>query len=229
MKALKHVEGKVIVQVDLESKNWHTFADGTKIRRERQYENLNRRETEPVNAIVVSGKNIPAGAEILIHPNAIIESNKIYNYQQLSGKDEDSDIKYYSISEDQCFFWRDENDNWQPLPPYETALRVFKPYEGVIEGIEPTQLKDTLFVTSGELKGKVVATIKASDYQVVFQDINGREGNLIRFRPFGDEKTGREEEAIAILNDITKKVKRGEYYVGLTKSDAKPIVEGNLI
>lgn len=228
MYPLKHVEGKVIVQVDLESKNWHVFESGIKIRRERQYDNLNKRETHPVNAIVISGENIPAGVEILVHPNAPSETNKINNYAKLSGKEEDSDIKYYSIPEDQCFIWRDENNQWQPLPPYDTALRVFKPYTGFIEGIEPTKLKNTLYVTSGEYKGKVVATLDACDYQIVFQDVTGREGNIIRFRPNGCEKTQREPEAIAILNEITDKVNSGEYYVGLTTSDAKPIKQNEL-
>ncbi len=41
--------------------------------------------------------------------------------------------------------------------------------------------------------GKVVATLKAVDYEVIFQDTNGRENRIIRFRPFGDPKTKREE------------------------------------
>lgn len=220
--SLKHVEGKVIIEIDIESKNWHTFANGLKIRLERQYENLNRRITEPVNATVISAKDIPAGVEILIHPNAIIESNRIYNYKKLTG--ENADIQYYSIREDQCFLWRDEDDNWQPLPPYETALRIFKPYEGILLGIEPTLIKDVLYVTSGELKGKCVHTLKSCDYEVVFQDVTGREGRIIRFRPNGDEKHKREPEAVAISHEITDKVNEGMYYVGLTKSDCKTIM-----
>lgn len=225
MNTLKHVEGRIICSVDLQAKNFHTFSDGTKIRLERQYENMNRRQTEPVNAIVVSGANIPAGSEILVHHNAPSETNRIHNYTQLSGKETSSDIKYYSIPEEQCFLWRDENDTWQPIAPYETALRVFKPYNGILQGIEPTVLKNTLYVTSGNLKGKVVATVEASDYQVVFQDINGREGNVIRFRPNGDERHNREPEAVAIMDSLTDKVNEGEYYVGIEIKDAKPLKE----
>jgi len=68
-----------------------------------------------------------------------------------------------------CFAWHDGKD-WQPLKPFDFALRIFKPYKGAIQGIEPTLINDTLFVTSGELKGKAVKTIKASDYQIVFQN-----------------------------------------------------------
>ena len=222
--SLKHVEGKVIISIDLQGKNWHTFSDGTKIRLERQYNELNKRITEPVNALVISGENIPAGSEILIHHNAPSDTNKITNHASLSGKETGSDIKYYSIPEEQCFLWKDESGEWKPIAPYETALRVFKPYKGFLEGIEPTLLKQTLYCTSGELKGKVVATLEACDYQVVFQDTNGQEGNVIRWRPNGDNK-GREEEAVAIRHDFTKMVEDGELLVGLTKSDAKPVNE----
>jgi hypothetical protein len=218
---LKHVEGKVVVSCDMEGKNWHTFSDGTKIRRERQFDNMNKRESEPVNAIVLSAENIPEGVEILVHPNALIDSNRIHNYAPLSGKEADSDIKYFSIPEDQCFCYR-EGKEWLPLPPYEKALRVFKPYAGSLEGIPPTMIKDCLYVLTGDLAGKVVLTVKASDYQIVFQDVNGIEGNLIRFRPHGDGEK-REPEAIAIHHNFTKKVLNQEYLIGLTTSDCKPL------
>jgi hypothetical protein len=225
MSTLKHIEGRIVVSVDHESKNSHKFSDGTVIRLERDYNNLNRRETQPTNAVVISGANIPKGSEILIHHNAPSDTNRIHNYSKLSGKETGSDIKHYSIPEEQCFLWRDENNVWQPIFPYQTALRVFRPYKGVLEGISPTCLKNTLYVTSGGLKGKVVSTIEAVDYVIVFQGINGTEEQIIRFRPNGDEKTNREEEAVAILNDITNKVNNGEYLVGITTKDAKPIKE----
>lgn len=221
--SLNFVHGKVIIEIDLQAKNSHTFSDGTKIRLERQYENFNRRETEPVNAVVVSAENIPTGSQILIHPNSIHDTNKIFNHEQLSGTYEGSDIKYYSIPEDQCFLWLDGNNVWQPIFPFETALRVYEPYCGPLVGIEPKLIKNTLFVTSGLLKGEIVRTIVAVDYEVIFQGTNGQEQRIIRFRPFGDEKAKREEEAIAIDNHLTKKYYTGELLVGLSPSESKPI------
>lgn len=220
--SLKTVSGKVIVRIDMQSKNQHTFSNGTTIRLERQFNNLNRRETEPTNGIVVSSEHIPEGSEILVHQNATNEANRIFNYQQSS---DIGDIRHYSIPEDHCFIWKDKDGIWQPLPPYETALRVFKPYAGILSGIEPSKIKDTLYVTSGELKGKCVATLKACDFQIVFQGSNGKEDSIIRFRPFGDDKNQREPEAIAILTKETKKIKDGTLYVGLTPSDCKPLKE----
>lgn len=215
---LKAPQGKVIIQIDVENKNWWQFENGQKIRYERQFDNFNRRHTEPVNAVVIDAENIPVGSEILIHPNAIADHHKIYNYIR-----ESHDIKYYSIPQDMCFCYL-KNDQWHPLPPYEKALRVFQPYRGKLLGIEPKQINDCLYVLTGDLKGKVVMTVKASDYCVVFQNIDGREGNLIRFRPHGDGKD-KEPEAIAIHHEYTKNVKRGTLLVGFTKSDAKTLNE----
>jgi hypothetical protein len=230
MSDLKHVEGRVVVAIDREGKNWHTFSNGKKIRLERQFDNLNRRQTEPVNGVVISAKNIPEGAQLLMHHNVVHDVNRIFNYATLSGKDEASDVKYYSVREQDCFIWLDEKGEWQPLEGYATALRVFDSYKGILQGIEPTKIKDVLYVTSGDLKGKVVKTIKASDFEVVFQDTNGQEGNIIRFRPNGYEdkinsQNNREPEAIAILLEETKLVSNGELLVGISVSDAKPIKE----
>lgn len=224
---LKHTHGRVVVWIDHESKNSWRFENGVEIRYERQFDNFNRRETHPVNAFVISGENMPVGVEILVHPNAAAEHHQIHNAKPLSGVVTGGDIKYYSIPEDMCFAWKDGDGAWRPLPPYQTALRVFKPYAGLIEGIPPTKLNNTLYVLTGELKGKVVKTVIAADYVIVFQDSTGREGQLLRFRPFGDPKLGKEEEAVAILHEETEMVHRGELMVGLTTADAKTIVYGD--
>ena len=65
---LIHTFGRVVIKINLEYKNSHTLSDGLKISLQRQFNNLNRRYTEPVNAIVISAEDIPKDAEILIHP-----------------------------------------------------------------------------------------------------------------------------------------------------------------
>lgn len=214
---LRHVPGRVIVKIDDKGKDFHTFQSGLKIRLERRFNNFNKRETHPVNAVVISGENIQAGSEILIHPNETHDSNRIFDY-----KENNSDIGYFSIKEEQCFAWHNGVE-WQPMQGFDFAFRVYKPYTGMIAGIEPTVLKDYLWITSGKYKNNVVKTIVATDYEIVAQDKNGREVRLIRFRPMGDEKTKREEEAIAIMNDLTDKVNNGELYVGLNEATCKPL------
>lgn len=222
--ALKNVHKRVVVSVDIEGKNWHQFEGGPKIRLERDWDNFNLRHTKPVNATVISAEDIPEGAEVLIHHNATHDTNRIFDIGELSGKEEGSDIKYFSLSIEECYAWKDKkHPDWQPLPGFAFALRIFKPYEGVIQNIEPTQLKNMLWCLTGSYKDLAVHTLKAVDYQVIYQESNGREGNLIRCRPDGEEESQRDPEFVAIDHSITKKILNGELLVGLSKSDAKPL------
>lgn len=214
--------GRVIIKVDIEYKNQAAFNGGT-IRLERQFNELNRRLTEPVNAIVVNSHTIPTGAEVIIHHNALHETNKINDCEDLIEGEVSPDIKYFSIKENECFLWRKDNKQWQPCTNFDTALRVFIPYNGILEGIEPTKIKDVLYVTSGNYKGLVVATIKACDFELVFNDGGGKEHRIIRFRPNGDKDNQREEEAIAVLDDMTQKVNKGELLIGLNPNECTKI------
>lgn len=214
---LIHVDGRVIIKLDINNKNSWTFSNGTKIRYERQFDNFNRRHTEPVNAIVISGEDIPKGSEILIHHNAVTEQYLINDY-----KEDNPNIKYYSIPQEMCFAYY--NKGWIPMKPFEFALQVYQPYKGFVQGIEPNIIQDTLFVTTGDLKNKVVKTLKASNYIIVFQDKNGQESQLLRFRPHGDGKE-REPEAICLMDELTKKVLSGELLIGLSTTNCKKIQE----
>lgn len=224
MSTLTHVENRIIVLIDLDKKNWHQFDDGTKIRIERKYDNFNMRHVNPVNAIVVSGDGLPEGAEVLVHHNSIHETNLITNFKPLSGKAEASEIKHYSISENEAFAWHD-GISWQPLKGYDFALRIFKPYNGILDGIEPTLIKQVLWLTTGQYKNKACIVLQASDYQLIFQDRNNKEGNIIRLRTEENQKEQRESEVVAIHNHYTEMILRGELIIGLSKTDAKPLKE----
>lgn len=218
---LKAPVGRVIVKVNVEYKNEIAF-NGTSIRLERQFNNLNRRETEPVNAWVIAAENIPTGAEILVHHNAIHDNYRIFDCEDLIEGEKSTDIQYFSIKEADCFLWRAEGEaDWNPCTVYDTGLRIFEPYKGVLDNIPPKKLKDVLFITSGKLKGKAVATLKGCDYCIIFNDINAVEQKVIRFRPFGDKANQREPEALAELKNITKRVLNGELLVGYDQNDCK--------
>lgn len=214
--------GRIVVKIDSEKKNFHTMENGTTIRIERKYNNFNRRETQPVNAEVVNGQNIPEGSEILCHHNIFHDVNKIFNYTQISGESESSSVQLYSIPENEAYIYRLPNTTeWLPCKGYATALRIFKPYNGILHGIEPEQLKDVLWVTSGEYKNMALKTLKAADYCLIFQDTNDKENRVIRFRV--DSIGDRESEVIAILHDITDYVLNGELLIGLSQADCKKI------
>ncbi|MES2382389.1 MAG: hypothetical protein V4538_15185 [Bacteroidota bacterium] len=214
---LKHTFGRIIVKANLQSKNEHSFSDGTKIRLERQFNNFNRRETQPVNAIVISADNIPTGSEILIGHNALHDSNKIFSYKSKS-----PDIQYFSLPEYDCFAWRNSEGKLQPMSNFEFGLRVFKPYEGNIAGIKPMQIKNVLYITTGKFKGLVCHTVEASDYTIIYQGTDGKEAQVIRIRHSDDEDFDR-EEVQAISHYLTDGVSSGTLLIGLTVSDCKTL------
>ena len=220
---LKAPSNRVIIKVDLESKNSHTFKDGTKIKLERVYDNFNMRYVKPVNAEVVDAKDIPAGSEILIHHNATHDTYKIFNYQRPT-TEASSDIQYFSIPIEECFMWREGKGSiWNALNNFVTALRIFKPYNGMLQGIEPEVMNNKLYITSGELKGRAVNTVISSDYEIIYQNDDGTEGRIIRLRYFPDGND--RNEIIAINDNMTELVESGELLVGYNKSDAKQLKE----
>jgi len=224
---LKAPANRVIIKVDLESKNSHTFKDGTKIKLERVYDNFNMRYVKPVNAEVVDAKDIPAGAEILIHHNATHDTYKIFNYQRPT-TEASSDIQYFSIPIEECFMWREGKGSiWNALNNFVTALRIFKPYKGMLQGIEPEVMNNKLYITSGELKGRAVNTVISSDYEIIYQNDDGTEGRIIRLRyyPDGNDRN----EIIAINDNMTELIENGDLLVGYNKSDAKQLKEAECL
>jgi hypothetical protein len=218
---LKAPSNRVIIKVDLESKNSHTFKDGTKIKLERVYDNFNMRYVKPVNAEVVNAKDIPTGAEILIHHNATHDTYKIFNYQRPT-TEASSNFQYFSIPIEECFMWRSEKgSSWNPLNNFITGLRIFEPYKGILQGIDHSLIKNKIYVTSGELTGNVVGTVISSDYEIIYQDDDGTEGKIIRLRyyPEGNDRN----EVISIEHEMTERVIKGELLVGYNISDAKKL------
>jgi hypothetical protein len=218
---LKAPSNRVIIKVDLESKNSHTFKDGTKIKLERVYDNFNMRYVKPVNAEVVDAVGIPVGSEILIHHNATHDTYKIFNYQRPTAE-ASSDMQYFSIPIEECFMWRKEKGStWNALNNFITGLRIFEPYTGFLQGVEPTLVKNKIYVTSGELTGNVVGTVISSDYEIIYQNDDGTEGKIIRLRyyPEGNDRN----EVISVEHELTEKVVNGDLLIGYNISDAKKL------
>lgn len=203
---LIHANGRIVIKVDMLKKNYHTFENGQQIRLERQYNNFNRRQTEPVNAVVISGDGMNNGDEILISHNALHDINRIFDYKN------GIHIGYFSIPTDDCFAWRTKGGEWQPAKNFQFGLRVYKPYSGLVSGIEPELIKNTLYITTGDLKGMVCHTLQAADYEIVFQGDDGKEKSLIRIRHSDTEEIER-EEIVAIDHNLTELVKANKIIV----------------
>jgi len=221
---LKCVEGRVIVKVDTEYKNQVAIAGGGILELGRKFNNLDQKYTQPVNAIVIDSEYIPKGAEILIHHNCTHDTYKIFNYTHVGGEETIKSVHYFSVPEDKCYLYTLDGETWLPLNNFATGLRCFKPYKGILHGIEPTLIRDVLYVTSGELKGKVCHTLRSCDYEITFNDRHLKEQKVIRFRHSEDEQFER-EEITAISEYLTEEVEKGNVYIGLGTSDCKPISE----
>ena len=225
---IKGANDRVIVKVDIEKKNSHRMENGQELKLARGWNNLNQRETQPVNGTVVDGSaaNIPNGSEIIFNHNSIHPVNRLFNFTGLV--DEASNpIQYYSILSNECYIWRQPDSfTWNACDGICIAERVFKPYEGVIQGIEPTKIENVLYIKTGEFAGKVVHTLKHCDYEMVFQGVDGREDRVIRCRHFeGENKYNEREEIIAVADDLTELVNDGKLLVGRTPSEAKKVNE----
>jgi hypothetical protein len=219
---LKTNDGRILVKIDTQYKNSYRFGNGTNIRLERQFNNLNRRETEPINAIVEYSDYIPKGSEILIHHNSVHDTNRIFNYGNISD-DLKNDVIYLSLPKEECYCYREVNSStWNACYGFALAERVFEPYVGIIDGIEPTELKNTFYITTGDLKGLVVRTLKSCDYEMIFQDNDGRENSLIRIRHFENGWNER-EEVVGVDYHLTGLVKKGKLLVGVNIKKAKVI------
>jgi hypothetical protein len=203
---------KIIVEVDLESKNSHTFQDGTKIRLERGYDNFNGRYTNPVNGVLVDGMGLKPSTPVVMHHNSVHDTNKLFAIRNKPL------CATYSVSVEECYLYFE--DKWKPFPQFSIALRLFEPYKGPIQGIQPTLIKNKLYITHGDYAGNVMAVLKSSDYEVIFQDQDGRENRVIRVR-----NSGERNEMIAIDHDATKKVMEYKLLVGLASNSAKLIYE----
>ena len=224
---LKTINGRVILRMDAESKNRHTLTDGITIRRERGFNNFNFREVNPANAFVISSESLPIGAEVLIDYTSFHDTNRIFDYESGS-----IDVHYYSVREEECYAWRvpkkyiNENgetvhSEWHPMPKCEFGLRVFKPYEGKLNDIKPTRIKDTLLALTGEFKNKIIKTVRGADYQIVFQGDDNREASIIRFRSLPQDDSYDKEEVLYVDNYLTEDYFKGKLLAGFEINDAK--------
>ena len=224
MSELKAAAGRVITKVKMNEKDSYTFSNGTKIALQRNTERFDKNYTHISQGEVIDSEYIPKGATIYFHHNATHDTFRIFNYNTLNAKEIADDIRYFSILESECYLWRMGNGPLQPLKGFVTGLRVFVPYNGILSGIEPKQMKDTLYITSGHLAGQVVRTLRSCDYEIIFQGLSGREERVIRCRHYEDEE-GDREEIVAIDHGATKKVKEDKLLIGLSVSDCKPLKE----
>lgn len=217
---LKAAPQRILLKVDTDFKNNYSLTKDVTIRLERNVENLNHRETMPVQGICMEDRpDVPREAMVIVNHNSFHPSNQIFNHSELSGEEIASGIGLFAVPESECYLWKTKDmEDWQPMKGFAIAERVFEPYKGILHGMPHTKIKDTLYVKTGYYKGKIVRTLKATDYEMVFRGDDGKEQRLIRFRTFYPEPNER-EEVLFIDEALTTRLKNGEIFVGLTETD----------
>lgn len=212
---------RIIVSIDAKYKERTSF-NGTTLNLKRNVNNFDKKYTAPTNAIVISHSELPVGAELLCHHNTHHDTYRIFNYEQISGDNISNETQVYSIPETEVYAWRKGNNEWQPMKGFEFSLRIFKPYTGFLTGIKPTLQKQKLFITTGEYKNTAIICARASDYEIVYNDENGKEQRLIRLRHFQEPNNIR-EEILGIDKQATRQILNNELLIGLNEFDAKTL------
>jgi hypothetical protein len=207
---------RIFISVDMDYKN-HTMIGSEQINLKRDSDNFDKKYVRPINGTVIDAENIPKGAEVLLHHNATHETYMLFDYKELGGNYIQNTIRYFSIPESECYAWR-LNGEWHPCNGFEFGLRVFKPHPNYFLDLLPVLVKNKLYITSGELKDKIVITKTASDYEMVFQEKNGKEAKLIRVRHF-DEPENIREEIIAVDNEAAEQFKNGNLLIGYSPTN----------
>jgi hypothetical protein len=219
------VPGRVVILVDMEQKNYHTFSNGQVISHQRDWNNLNRVETQQVLGVVINGDNIPKGALILFHHNATHEVNHLNDHSELTTEEYAAGVRIISIEEEMCFLWKmPEESDWKPTKNFCIAERVFEPYRGLLVDILPKKVKDVLWIKTGELANHVCRTLIACDFPIIFRNEKGVEETLIRCRHYEDEFNEEREELIAIDHGMTARVLCGDLLIGIDEKTAKPLI-----
>jgi len=218
---MKAIRGQIIMKMDVTQKMKYRLTDDVTIQIEKGY-NFNLREDRSSMGYVIDGDSLPVGAKLLCHHLSIEESYRIWDESILTEEEKKEGFKVFSIPIDMAFCYMVENE-WVPCKNFLITKRIFKPYNGVLVGIEPKVVKNRLFILKGvdewdgevtDLSNKVCIVTENSDYQIIWHDTDNREYSLIRTR---------HRELMGVDEGMTNQVKSGTLLVGYTVSDCEKL------
>ena len=220
---MRAIGKNVIIKIQVTNKEIYNLAEGVDITISRGYE-FNRRLDYPSYGIIMDAKNIPTGAECLVHHNSTEACYIVpYGNEQLTEQEISDGFKVFSIDVDMCFVYRTDGGEWQPCEEYLITKRIFKKYSGKMVGIEPEVVKNRMFVVKGsdsydgevtDLSGLVLCTLVNCDYEIVYHNKQHKEERIIRTR---------HREIEAIDYGMTEQVKKGKLMVGLNPSNCETL------
>lgn len=220
---MRALRGNLIFKIDTKQKEKYALTKDVTIHIERGY-NFNLREDRAAFGYVIDGEGLPSGAMLLCNYLALEPTYEITNETILTDAEKSEGFKVFSIPLDMAFCYNN-GDGWKPCKSYLITKRIFKPYTGNLQGIEPELVKNRMYVEKGivewegeseDLSGKVVVSLENCDYEIIFHTPDHREHRLIR---------SMDREIIAIDEGITDKLIKNKYLVGHSKQDCKYLNE----
>lgn len=212
---LKATARNVLCYIETDNKEKYKFKSGVELYVVRGF-NYNLREDNPSIAEVIDGEGFEQGDLILVHHNA---SHPTYHIEGIEAQGGQIIKNLYSVPQDMIFCRKGaENKDWIPNKDFLITLRVYKPYAGLIQGVQPDLVVNRLYVVKGDvdgynMEGKVACVSPYSDYEIIYREDN-IEKSVIRTRS---------REILGVDLSATEKVLSGEYLVGNNLSDTKKL------
>lgn len=228
--AAKPIRGNIIIKIDTRQKEKYNLTDDVTITIFKGYD-FNLRQDRSSMGYIISSEKIPAESEVLVNYLALEPTYEV-PYLELFLTEEEiiEGYKVFSIPQDMAFCYKKDNE-WNPCEGYLIVKRVFKKYEGVLEGMPNEQIKDRIYIEKGmlydeditskpdksdliDLSGKVCICLPDCEYEIIWHNKNNREERIIR---------SRHREILAVDEGMTSKLKKGLLYLGLNAIDCKPL------
>ncbi len=219
---MKALYGSILVKLDTKQKEKYNLTKDVKIEIERGY-NFNLREDRASMGYIVEGGGLKEGDYCLLNYLALEQGYIIQDENILTKEEKKEGFKVLSVPKDMVFATSPDGKDWTPCKNFFLTLRIFKPYGGMILGVEPELVKEKLYVVKGfdeydgkktDLSGKVMCVTANSAYVIEWHNTENREEKLIR-------TMGR--ELLAIDHSMTDEVKKGNYLIGIETTDCKKL------
>lgn len=218
------IKTNILLKMNTRQKELYSLMEGVDIEISKGW-NFNLREDRSSMGYIVNGRGLTKGHQALCHHLTIESGNEVTAETILTDDEKKIGFKVFSVDKDMVFATSPDGIEWHPCKDFLITLRIFKPYKGKLKGIEPTVLKDRMYIIKGvdefedeitDLSDKVACTTANSDYQIIWHNEKNREQSLIRTRS---------REILAIDNGMLEDLKKGKLLIGLTVTDCKTYKE----
>ena len=218
------IKTNILLKMNTRQKEKYALTDNIQIEISKGF-NFNLREDRSSMGYIINGRGLTKGHQALCHHLTIESGNEVTAETILTDDEKKIGFKVFSVDKDMVFATSPDGIKWFPCKDFLITFRIFKPYKGKLKGIEPSVLKDRMYIIKGvdefeeeitDLSDKVACTTVNSDYEIIWHNENNREQSLIRTRS---------REVLAIDNGMLEDLKKGELLMGLSPTNCKTYKE----